>query len=150
MAMYFVGLYGFIADVTKPEERAHRLARIDGFEAIGYFIGNFLSPIILESLGYFGSFASQVLVHISCILILLLIIKETDKARSNTSTDKNESRNCSYLMVPLKEMKEAVFSKRERNMRLLVLLNFGIYALFRFALNEQAFFYVFNTHRDAN
>ena len=40
-------------------------------------------------------------------------------------------------------MKEAVFTKRERNMRLLVLLNFGIYALFRFALNEQAFFYVF-------
>lgn len=37
-------------------ERASRLARMDGFESMAATSGVFLSPLIFNKFGYFGSF----------------------------------------------------------------------------------------------
>ena len=55
-AIWYLGVYGFAADITTPDERASRMARFDGFEQTAFVIGNALSPALYNSLGYEGAF----------------------------------------------------------------------------------------------
>jgi hypothetical protein len=35
----YLGTYSYVTNVTSPEERSNRLARLDGFEVFGYVAG---------------------------------------------------------------------------------------------------------------
>ena len=49
-------MYGFAADITSVEDRASRMARFDGFEQLAFIVGNSLSPLLFNYLGYEGTF----------------------------------------------------------------------------------------------
>jgi membrane protein DedA with SNARE-associated domain len=54
--VYYLGVYSYGTTVTKPKERAHRLARLDGVETLANIIGTLLSPFVFQKLGYFGNY----------------------------------------------------------------------------------------------
>ena len=55
-AIWYLAVYGFAADITCVEERASRMARFDGFEQLAFILGNSLSPLLFNFLGYEGAF----------------------------------------------------------------------------------------------
>ena len=44
LAVYYLGVYSYGTDVSKPEDRAYRLARLDGIETVAVVVGTSLSP----------------------------------------------------------------------------------------------------------
>ena len=42
--VYYLGIYNYGAMVSKPEDRAHRIAILDGVETLATLIGTLLSP----------------------------------------------------------------------------------------------------------
>ena len=52
-----MGTYSYGTKVTKPSERACRLARFDGYELLASMFGFLASPFIFAKLGYLGNFA---------------------------------------------------------------------------------------------
>ena len=44
IAVYYLGVYSYGSRVSKPEERAHRIARLDGVETLATVIGTLISP----------------------------------------------------------------------------------------------------------
>ena len=70
-AVYYLGMYSYITNVTKEKERAHRLARGDGVEVLGSICGTLISPVIFKSLDYNGSYGiSAVVISIALGLII--------------------------------------------------------------------------------
>lgn len=57
------------------EERAARLARIDGVECFGILVGVLASPLIFNRFGYFGSFGISVAFTFTGLLYLIVFIK---------------------------------------------------------------------------
>ena len=55
-AVYYLGVYSYGTAITQPNERAYRLARMNGMETIATIIGTLLSPVVFKTLGYHGSF----------------------------------------------------------------------------------------------
>ena len=55
-AIWYLAVYGFAADITSVEDRASRMARFDGFEQLAFIVGNSLSPVLFNCLGYEGTF----------------------------------------------------------------------------------------------
>ena len=149
--VFFLGVYVFGADASRPEERAHRLARLDGFESIGNFFGTLISPFLFQWTGYYGSFSIQLLCHAICIFSLIYLIKEPQikKVESKGGEAKlNLSRRVlngvkKHVFGSIKEMAQAVFRARERNLRALILLIFVVYGLYCFASHEYILSYVF-------
>ena len=149
-SMYYLGIYGFGADASKPEERAHRLARLDGFEALGYFFGTFISPLMLSWLGYYGCFGTQILFHMICFAIILFFIKEP-RIKRTKGRSKKEDGTCKragkvvkkHVFQSCAEMVHSICRKRERNLRALVLATLCVFALFWFDLQALSLLYVF-------
>ena len=54
--MLYLGYYTYISGISKDNDRATRLARMDGIEQIAVMIGTFLSPKIFKALSYHGSY----------------------------------------------------------------------------------------------
>ena len=44
MAVYYLGTYTYGTMVCPPEERAHRIARLDGIETLATLLGTLVSP----------------------------------------------------------------------------------------------------------
>ena len=55
-AIWYLAVYGFAADITSVEERASRMARFDGSEQLAFIVGNSISPLLFNYLGYEGAF----------------------------------------------------------------------------------------------
>ena len=124
---------------------------MDGFESIGNFFGTLISRFLFQWTGYYGSFSVQLLCHAICIFSLIYLIKEPQikKVESKGGEAKvNLSRRVfngvkKHIFGSIKEMAQAVFRARERNLRALILLIFVVYGLYCFASHEYILSYVF-------
>lgn len=74
--IYYLGVYGYGTSVTTTEERASRLARLDGVETLGYLLGATLAPITLRAKGPNANFLVAIL---SCFLALIYLILSVDE-----------------------------------------------------------------------
>ena len=45
-AIFYLGCYAYIADISEPENRTRRLAMLDGLFPLGFYIGNASSGVI--------------------------------------------------------------------------------------------------------
>ena len=45
-AIFYLGCYAYIADISEPEDRTRRLAMLDGLFPLGFYIGNASSGVI--------------------------------------------------------------------------------------------------------
>jgi hypothetical protein len=53
MMVYYMGMYGYGTDITTPEERAYRLARLDGSEYLAMTIAPLIGPILFQVIKLF-------------------------------------------------------------------------------------------------
>ena len=145
LIVYYLGQYGYGASVTKPEERAHRIARLDGSEYIATLIGTLLSPVIAEHIGYFGNYGCFVGLSLLAILYLNFIVKEpsTNKQEGDSAdpqTDKKKSFQLTYvlytfLVMPLIDMKVLICKKRAAVITIVIVVQLLIYSTYIFVLN---------------
>ena len=49
MPIYYLGIYSYCISATLPDERAHRLARLDGVETGAKVLGTLLSPVVFKA-----------------------------------------------------------------------------------------------------
>ncbi len=80
-SLYYLGTYGYGADVTTPDERAFRLGIYDGFELLAYTIGNSLSSPINENYGNYGSYTVSLSCYILAVLYAAFVVKENNTER---------------------------------------------------------------------
>jgi hypothetical protein len=48
MMVYYMGMYGYGTDITTPDERAYRLARLDASEYLAMTVAPLISPYLFQ------------------------------------------------------------------------------------------------------
>jgi len=99
--VYYLGVYSYGTTVTKPKERAHRLARLDGVETLANVVGTLLSPFVFRQLGYFGNYAISCGFFAASILYLIFVVKEPIKKRvSGDELNKEQKKKSQSSCLP--------------------------------------------------
>jgi MFS family permease len=75
-AVYYLGIYSFGATVSKANERAYRLSRLQGIECLAVFLGTLLSPYIFMQFGYYGNFLISAACYVFAIAYLVVVVEE--------------------------------------------------------------------------
>ena len=138
MIVYYLGLYGYGASVSEPEERAHRIARLDGVETIATMIGTLLSPLVSKQLGYFGNYGLFAGLSLLAALYLKVFVKEPVDKKQLENLDGNETESFfySFFVTPLIDMKILLVKKRTFLLSLLIALQLIIYCAYIFTYNS--------------
>jgi MFS family permease len=152
-AVYFLGVFVYGTTVTKPEERAYRLARLDGMLTLSDIIGTMLSPYIFDYMGYYGNYILSSASFALAIIHLVFFVKEPIDTKpqtplTNNPTDKNLSSKLkefffTAVITPLKSMKEVVTKDRKSTVKLLITLQFICYFLYLFTSQVNRLVYLY-------
>jgi MFS family permease len=131
-AVYYLGMYSFVTNVTKPKERAHRLARLDGMEILGHVAGTLLSPYILDKIGYFGNYGISAGSILLGLVYFVLVVKEPINKKAEKSEKKNSFNNLllTAIATPLIGMKTLLMKKRKLSLKLLLLLQLACFFIY--------------------
>ena len=162
--VYYLGVYSYGTTVTKPKERAHRLARLDGIETLANVVGTLLSPFVFRQLGYFGNYAISCGFFAASILYLIFVVKEPIKRslpdeELNTVQKKKSQASClgiiakkltkiqnfltKAVVIPIMGMKSVIMKDRTSVLKLLILLQFFCYGLYLFTLQMHSLTYLY-------
>ena len=76
ISIMYMGVYGYIASYTEPEERSYRLVRNDGIEHVGKILATFCSPIVFNQLDYLGTYVIRLCFSVVALLYLIFFVKE--------------------------------------------------------------------------
>ena len=143
LIVYYLGQYGYGASVTEPDERAHRIARLDGSEYVATLIGTLLSPIIAEHIGYFGNYGFFAGLAFLAVLYLHFFVKEPPRKKQEAEGVENQLLPSTekpsvlyvFLVQPLIDMKELICKKRTTLLAALIIIQLLIYCTYIFVLN---------------
>lgn len=146
LVVYYLGQYSYGASVTEPEERGHRIARLDGTEYIATMIGTLLSPLVSREIGYFGNYVLCGGLALLAVLYLKLAVKEPVKKLETVEDSKVDSKPIkekqksgaliTFFVIPLLDMKALVTKKRTPAITILIILQLIIYCAYIFVLNS--------------
>ena len=157
-AVYFLGIFVYGTTVTKPEERAYRLSRLDGMFTLSHIVGTSLSPYIFDYMGYFGNFILSSVFFALAIIHLVLFVKEPIDTKPATSlpTDPNDPMSIDLkliskvkqflinaIIIPLKGMKDVVTKNRKSTVKLLITLQLLCYFLYMFTSQINRLIYLY-------
>ena len=126
-------MYSYVTNVAKPKDRAHRLARQDGMELLGYIVGTSLSPFIYEKLGGFGSYGISAGMTFLAIIYFIFFVKEPIVPKTDESLGIGDSTSNWFvkaLVTPLKGMKSLIVKKRKPFLKFLILLQFFCFLIY--------------------
>ena len=142
---YFVGVYGYGAKTTTPENRATTLARFDGFELIGRISGSLVSPIIANKVDRYANFSLKLGCDFIVVLYLIFVIKDTPtiidpKNQGKTSIGEKLK---TFVFTPLYDMFKTLFKIRPNGVHVLIAIQFFMYASYCFILEEKSLKYFF-------
>ena len=136
MVVYYLGVYGYGASVSEPEERAHRIARLDGTEYLATLIGTLLSPHVPTFLGYYGSYSLFGGLSLLAALYLHIFVKEPIiKDSTNKETFKAKKFLYSAFVTPLIDMKSLLTKNRKPILIILITLQLIVYCNYIFVYN---------------
>ena len=82
--LFCLAAYAYITDVSKPKIRMKRLAYLDGAFPLGFYIGNFLSGIVKNRLGYYFNFGFALLLDTLSILYCIYFVKDSRTIKTET------------------------------------------------------------------
>jgi PCFT/HCP family folate transporter-like MFS transporter 1/3 len=152
-AVYFLGVFVYGTTVTKPEERAYRLARLDGMLTLSDIIGTMLSPYIFDYMGYYGNYVFSSASFALAIIHLVFFVKEPIDTKpqtplTNNTTDKNLISKLkefffTAVIIPLKSMKEVVTKDRKSTVKFLITLQLLCYFLYLFTSQVNRLVYLY-------
>jgi len=114
-----LAVYTFIAETTSQSTRTSRIAVLNVLSSIGYTSGNFLSPYVYRSWGFYGTFGTTLVISVISMLFLLIFIKEPERIQTEPEDRMLEP------VRPLTSVTEAarsVLKKRPGQKRKLILL----------------------------
>ena len=131
ISIMYMGVYGYIASYTEPEERSYRLVRNDGIEHVGKILATFCSPIVFNQLDYLGTYVIRLCFSVVALLYLIFFVKENFERKSDSTISFHR-----YFVRPLKDMSATLFKARPNNIRALIWLQFLIYALYWMFIDE--------------
>ena len=117
-------------------ERGAILARMDGIEQTAMLLGVFLSPIIFQRFGYYGSFTFTLTLTVIAVLYLIFCTRE--KGSGNLKTFKFDlSKFCKGILKPVIELFQALSKKRPEGRRTLILIQvMNRFSLFHYTLDN--------------
>ena len=144
--IYYLGIYSYGASVSEPNDRAHRIARLDGVETLSIMIGTLLSPIIVEKLTFYGSYGFYGGFVVLAALYLKLFVKEPIKRKKDgSSKEKRSTRDVFYstLVTPLLDIKSLLTKKRKAILIILIVLQLIIYCTYIFAYYSNTLLYLY-------
>ena len=163
--VYYLGVYSYGTTVTKPKERAHRLARLDGVETLAIIIGTLLSPIIFKNFGYFGNYAISAVLFAISIFYLVCFVKEPIQRRPAESNEVEVPKQrpatktvCQLVtelfgkfrmflikavLIPLRDMWSVATKDRKTILKFLIFLQFFCYGMYLFTLMMHQLVYLY-------
>ena len=115
------------------EERAHRIARLDGVETIANVVGTLISPVVSKHLSFYGNYGLCGGFSLLAIFYLKVFVKEPIKRVKKTSEEKKDEPKKTKgemfhaaLVKPLLEMKSLVVKKRKPILAFLIVLQVSV------------------------
>jgi MFS family permease len=141
LVVYYLGMYGYGASVSEPEERAHRIARLDGTETLATVAGTLLSPLVNEHLGPIGNYGLFGGFSLLSAIYLKFCVREPIKNKSDKKLQSEESSQSSgvlytTLVMPLMDMKTLLVKPRKRILTILILIQLIVYCAYIFGFNS--------------
>ena len=152
-AVLFLGIYGYGAADSKPEDRTYRMARIDGIETISGVIGTALSPYVFEHFGYYGNSSLFCLAFVLAVLYTIFFVQEPIKAPKedkqvtadmalkdekvkhfdNKATNWVQNAIEVSILIPLKGMRSILCKDRKAIVKVVLALQLLSYLLYTFS-----------------
>jgi len=114
-----LGTYSYLAATTSKSSRTSRIALLHVLSSAGYTSGNFLSPYVYQSWGFYGTFGTTIVLLIVSMMFILVFIKEPENSPTENENQRTQSE------TPLASIKAAVASvlkRRPGNGRRVILL----------------------------
>jgi len=128
-----IGVYSFIADTTSTETRTTRVAVLDVAIITGWTSGNFLSAIVYEYCGFYGTFGTTIGLLVLVFLFILFCLEESRKPVDHTalfSSEGNAEDEKLGVCDKVGEVFHTVGRRREGNTRAIILLLLSLMLLF--------------------
>ena len=118
-------MYAYGALVSRPENRATRLAVLDGTESFFVVIGTILSPIIKNQFGRYTSYGLKIVCSFLALLYTIIQVKEPPKSDENKGK-KQETQKLTImtLLLSFVDMIKTVFKRFQDISYLIAFLNF--------------------------
>lgn len=170
-AVYYLGVYSYGTAITQPNERAYRLARMDGMETIATIIGTLLSPVVFKTLGYHGSFGISGAFILLAIVYFVKFVEEPIKKDSDeksplvrtTTAQRVEQSSFSEnilrilknaadkiisfakiaIVIPLTGMKEVLTRDRKMILKVLIVVQFLCFSTYWLTLQIWNLLYLY-------
>jgi len=113
-----LGMYSYMAMTTSSSTRTSRISVLHVCTSIGYTSGNFLSPFVYRSWGFYGTFGTTLVLLVLSMLFIIIFIEEP--ARDEPVNE--EIRPNQTPVECIKEATYCVFKNRSGNRRTVMLL----------------------------
>ena len=155
LVVYYLGVYGYGASVSEPDERAHRIARLDGTETLATIVGTLLSPHVTNLLGPIGNYGILAGLSLLAAIYLKFCVREPinkdDEKMQLDETSQSHGVLYTALVAPLVDMKTLVMKPRKRILTILIILQLAIYCNYIFGYNStQSVLYLYMLVRFEN
>jgi len=120
-----IGVYSYIADTTTTDTRTSRVAVLDVAIIGGYTAGNFLSAVVYENWGFYGTFGTTICLLVAVFFFILFCLDESRKPVAQSvlcSSDESEVVEDVTLCTKIWEVMVAVVRRREGHTRAVILM----------------------------
>ena len=140
-----IGLYGYVSDVTSPENRTTRLSILNGVFSAGYVIGTSLGGKLYKMYGnYYLNFGISIGFGIAGMLYAIFVTKETNVGQEQSSEERKRS---FFDLKNVTESLSVAFKSRPNHGRLHVILLIINFSIFMFCLNTFHYDYLLVINR---
>jgi len=137
-----IGLYGYVSDVTSPENRTTRLSILNGVFSAGYVIGTSLGGKLYKTFGsYYLNFGLSIAFGLVGMLYAIFFIEES------IIPNNQEERRHFFHMDNVVESINVALKPRPHHARLHVILLIVNFAIFMFPLNTFHYDYLLVINR---
>jgi len=127
-AIFYVGVYGFITDVTTDQTRAMRFGLYDAVELIGYWVGTFLSPKLHAMGGNYLNYSVTAAFAAIALVYLVVFVKDVERIKGDAASDVSLLRRC--VIVPWQEFIRSLGKKRPGRKKLFLYLLLVVHSIF--------------------
>lgn len=119
--IFFLGVYGYVADNTSVESRTLRISIADGCYYAMASIGNYINGLVYTRFSYYGNFGFGLLAFSLGFLLALFQLKEPQKEKSDAGPGEGESKKLVSLENLTNSFKVLV-KRRSGSLRHIVIL----------------------------
>eukprot|EP00090_Calanus_glacialis_P007645 TRINITY_DN16090_c0_g1_i1.p1 TRINITY_DN16090_c0_g1~~TRINITY_DN16090_c0_g1_i1.p1 ORF type:complete len:430 (-),score=74.64 TRINITY_DN16090_c0_g1_i1:348-1637(-) len=128
-----IGVYSYVADTTSIETRTSRVAVLDVALICGWTSGNFLSAVVYEQWGFYGTFGTTIALLVLDFFFIFFCLDESRKPVDHTSLfppeDTLEVEKVGFC-GKMGEVVHAVGGRREGHTRAIILLLLSLMLIF--------------------